>query len=63
MVRIMYTRADELVGSGKDLEFKERVGDSKPQIVVIIETESSKDVTSRVDILEGYTITRREREG
>lgn len=57
---VMYSNVVRLRVSCKQLEFKDCIGKSAPDIIGIVETE--RDKVSPV-LLEGYMIARKEREG
>lgn len=58
-MKVIYTNVDGLVVDGKELEFKDRIMEKKPDIVGVMETK-----LKGFDLIcpAGYIITSRERE-
>lgn len=56
----MYTNADELVVNGKELEFKDWIGETKPDIAGVVEKKLNKEMKSNQIFPEGYIIVWKE---
>lgn len=61
-LEVMSTNDDGLAANVKQLEFKDRTGVTKPDVVGLVKMKLAKEMRSNQIFLKGYVIARKEKE-